>query len=74
MNVVEIVYRPTWQPFKPLVSLLARLRFPSLSAECNEDENRARRTFILDMMDAYPEAFQNEYDCQTMMAFYPSRF
>jgi hypothetical protein len=74
MSVVEITSRPIWQPFKRLISLLAGLRRPSLHTEHDEAENRARRTFILEMMDAYPEAFQHENDCQTMMGFYPSRF
>jgi hypothetical protein len=37
-------------------------------------ENRMRRTFILEMMEAHPEAFQHELDVQNMMHFYPSRF
>ena len=74
MSVVEITSRPTWQPFKRLLFLFTNLRGPSVHAEYDEAENRARRTFILEMMDAHPEAFQHEHDFQHMMVFYPSRF
>ena len=74
MSFVEIEPRPTRLTFKPMISLLARLRLPSLQADCDENETRTRRTFILEMMEAHPEAFQHEFDCQTIMGFYPSRF
>ena len=39
-----------------------------------EEENRARREFILDMMHYNPEALQSELGIQMMMHVYPSKF
>jgi hypothetical protein len=73
MSIVEIEPRSIWLAFKPVVSLLARLKVSSPQVDCDESATRARRTFILEMMETHPEAFQNEFDCQTMMGFYPSQ-
>ncbi|AXI41438.1 hypothetical protein C1J02_05325 [Sulfitobacter sp. SK011] len=62
--------------WKPLALLLeafnsARIR-PTISAD-SDDEIRARRDCILEMMQSNPEAFQSELDFQCMMHHYPSR-
>ena len=74
MSVVEIPPRLSCKPLTLLVSFLSQINILPWNTECGEEENRARRDFIMEMMDAHPEAFQHEIDCQTMMRFYPSRF
>lgn len=74
MSLSETHSRLNWHPFKPLLSALSRLRPFSSPTDCGGAEDCARRRFILDMMDAHPDAFQHELNCQTIMKFYPSRF
>ena len=38
------------------------------------DRDRAHRDFILDRMEACPEAFQSESDLHAMMHCFPGRF
>lgn len=74
MSVVENTPRLSCKPLTLLVSFLSQIKILPSNTQCGEEENRARRDFIMEMMDAHPEAFQHEIDCQTMMRFYPSRF
>ncbi len=74
MSVVEISPRLFHQPFTLVVSFFSRRPPRSGDTDRCEDESRARRAFIVEMMEAHPEAFQHELDCQTMMHLYSSRF
>ncbi len=74
MSAVASHVRPFLHPLMSRISQLARLKHPKADAKEDERENRDRRNFILEMMDAHPEAFQSELDCQSMMIFYSSRF
>ncbi|WP_165352756.1 hypothetical protein [Loktanella sp. IMCC34160] len=38
------------------------------------EDNRERRDFIRDMIDANPDAFASEYDVQQMMSHFPGHF
>lgn len=38
------------------------------------DEQRADRAFLNDVLDHCPEAFRSEEDVQTMMCLFPGRF
>lgn len=71
----------------PSMPFLPYFRFPALRGigrlfrleleprEIDEDEDsRARRDFVLDMMDRHPAAFAGEYDVQEMMRHFPQRF
>ena len=74
MSVVEVIPRPNWKISERLASFFSRLRAPLADTEVAEDERRAGRAFVLEMMEAHPDAFQHEFDYETMMRFYPSRF
>ena len=74
MSVVAIQSHHIWKPFGLATSLLSKVIGSTKETEVHDQETRARRDFILEMMDAHPEAFQHEMDFQTMMGFYPSRF
>jgi len=74
MSVVAIQSHQIWKPFGLATSLLSKVIGSTEDTEVRDQESRARRDFILEMMDAHPEAFQHEMDFQTMMSFYPSRF
>lgn len=43
-------------------------------APATPDETRARRDFIIDMLDEKATALASEADVQTMMLIYPCRF
>ena len=73
MKLFAIQSHSIWQPFRLVASCLSHLISFSVDTEVDEQENRDRRHFVMEMMDAHPEAFQHEIDCQTMMKFYPSR-
>ncbi|MDU8945772.1 hypothetical protein [Ovoidimarina sediminis] len=73
MSVVEIIPRPNWKISERLASFFSRLRVPPADTEVSEDERRAGRALVREMMEAHPEAFQHEFDYETMMRFYPSR-
>ena len=72
MSTVAIQSTFIWQPMKFVASRLAQSERPSADTDVGAQVNRARRDFILEMMDAHPDAFQHEFDCQTVMKFYPS--
>lgn len=73
MSVVETNSRAPWQPMVSVFSFLRRLKHPSFDTAIDEDESRARRDFILELMQTHPDAFQHELDCRTMMELYHSR-
>ena len=85
MSVIAIEFRPSLQVLKSAVARLFQSK-PALAdtdtdtdtgTDTDECENRARRYFILEMMEAHPEAFQHGQhglDCQTMMELYHPRF
>ena len=60
--------------FKPFRDFLASFLASAKKQPDIEEESRARRDFILDMMHEHPEAFQSELDIQNMMRICPSRF
>lgn len=64
----------SWKPFRFLKSIASITRKKPVNTARAQAENRMRRAFILEMMEAHPEAFQHELDVQNMMHFYPSRF
>ena len=73
MNLAVIPSPSLWKPLQKLHSLFAiRARDASDTGSATPDQ--ARRDFILEMMQAHPDAFQHEMDVQTMMHFYPARF
>jgi hypothetical protein len=74
MSIIETNFRPPWQPIKSIFSFFRWLKRPSVDIAVYEDESRAQRDFILDMMEVHPDAFQHEVDCLTMMELYHSRF
>ncbi len=74
MSFAESYFHQTWQTFGPVVAFFSRLKRSSVDTVVGEDASRARRDFILEMMEAHPDAFQHEIDIQTMMNVYPSRF
>ena len=74
MSLVETNARPFWQPRNWFPSLFKRMKRFSVDAADSSEESRARRTFILEMMDSHPDAFEHEFSCQTMMGLYRSRF
>jgi hypothetical protein len=63
-----------WKPFRFLKSIASITRKKPVNTANTDAENQMRRAFILEMMEAHPEAFQHELDIQNMMHFYPSRF
>ena len=74
MSTIAIQSNPISQCIRLVASKLSHMFGPSVETEIDVQDNRARRDFVLEMMDAHPEAFQHEIDCQTMMTYYPSRF
>ncbi|UWR01915.1 hypothetical protein K3740_12705 [Ruegeria conchae] len=74
MSAAASQTRPTWKWFGFATSFLSKMIGPSTDIEVHDQEGRAHRDFILDMMDAHPEALQHEMDFETLMRFYPSRF
>ena len=73
MSAIAVQSHLTWKLFGLATSLLSKVLGPSIDTEVDDQESRARRAFILEMMEAHPEAFQHELDFQNMMSFYPSR-
>ena len=73
MSAITVQSNLTWKLFGLATSLLSKVLGPSIDTEVDDQESRTRRDFILEMMEAHPEAFQHELDFQTMMSFYPSR-
>lgn len=74
MILVTITDTPPSQLLMYLRRVLSLIQWRPTSQADSEEENRERRDFVLEMMQAHPDAFQNELDCQAMMHFYPSRF
>lgn len=72
LNTIAITPPLTSQAFLHWIRALVR-RQATPTAD-SADECRDRRAFIVEMMDAHPDAFRSELDCQMMMHFYPGRF
>lgn len=65
----------------PLIPLSGWLRFsvtphpvPPPATEAEQDADRARRDFMLEMLDLHPEAFASEHSVQSMLSLYRERF
>ena len=65
----------------PLFSLFGWLRFSGTArqatppaAEAEQDADRNRRDFILEMLDLHPEAFASDHSVQSMLSLYRERF
>lgn len=42
--------------------------------DADRDDSRARRDFLMDMLDRNPDAFASEHDVQSMIRLYPGHF
>lgn len=73
MAAMETFLRP--EPFSRIAALV-RLWFSKRVRYVEEapDETRARRDFILEMMDECPDAFLHEDNMRTAMLYYSGRF
>lgn len=60
---------PSWN--KLIFGLLPKGRRPRVFLE---EETRARRAFVTEMLDRNPEAFSSAEDVQAMMSCFPDRF
>ena len=65
----------------PLFGLTEWLRFSGTAhpatppaSEAEQDADRARRDFVLEMLDLHPEAFASDHSVQSMMSLYRERF
>ena len=56
-----------------LARVFAGMMRPNAPAPLS-DHDRARRSFVQDMMQENPDAFLSEADVQCMMRVYPGRF
>ena len=74
MSVVAIQFRPIWKCFGLTTSFLSKMIVAPIDTKVDDQESRARRDFILEMIYANHEAFQHEMDFQTLVKFYPSKF
>ncbi|OYX44497.1 MAG: hypothetical protein B7Z02_05190 [Rhodobacterales bacterium 32-67-9] len=73
MSITSPRFRlPEW----PSLSGLLRRVLPSFPPinDADADADRARRDFVLDMLDRHPEAFASEFDVQGMLSLYRDRF
>ncbi len=74
MSISSPLFRlPGW----PSLSGLLRWIFPPLgpsTTEADEDADRDRREFMLEMLDRHPDAFSSEFDVQSMLSLYRDRF
>ncbi len=70
-----VISRPSfWSRFEDfLESLVSSRDCETPNHELHED-SRARRDFMLEMLDRNPEAFQSEFDVQNMARLYRCRF
>ena len=61
--------------FQTLISLLPRFdRTETFAAPSTEEEDRARRDFILEMMDEHPDAFAHEDGARAAQYYFSGRF
>ncbi|MCV2874128.1 hypothetical protein OEZ71_17660 [Defluviimonas sp. WL0050] len=65
----------------PLFDFAGWLRFSSTArpatppaTEAEQDADRARRDFVLEMLDRHPEAFASDHSVQSMLSLYRERF
>jgi hypothetical protein len=73
------MFAPTPETRSPaLLDVIAawidRAAAPRASADAPPGADRARRDFMLGMLDDHPDAFCSEADVQCMMHLYPGRF
>jgi hypothetical protein len=74
MTTETLQQQVPWRPVRFLGFLVRRaVKHPTVPEEMAQDD-RARRAFVLEMMEAHPDAFQHELDVQAMMHCYPARF
>jgi len=74
MNTVVTQAPSYWNPFRFFKFIPSNARKEPANTASSDEESRIRRSFVLEMMQAHPEAFQHELDVQTMMQFYSLRF
>lgn len=65
----------------PLIFLSGLFRSSGTARRCQpaatqaeQDDNRARRDFMLEMLDRHPDAFASDHSVQSMLSFYSDRF
>ena len=67
--------RPTiWKRIEYLWKTLVPSRNCATPPEDTQEDSRAERDFILEMLDRNPDAFQSEMDVQAMAHFYRCKF
>lgn len=44
------------------------------ATEAEQDDDRARRDFMLEMLDRHPEAFASDHSVRSMLSLYSDRF
>lgn len=60
---------PDW-----LALAMASGRTGERSTEADQDADRARRDFMLEMLDRHPESFSSDQSVQSMLSLYRERF
>lgn len=63
-----------WTRFEQLAKSLVSRRNIARPPEDRQEEVRAGRDFVLEMMDKYPDAFQSELDIHNLAHLYRGRF
>ena len=67
--------KPTiWTRFQDVWKTLVPSRDCATAPEDLQEDSRAERDFILEMLDRNPDAFQSEMDVQAMAHFYRCKF
>jgi hypothetical protein len=67
--------RPSfWKRFEVLLEILVPSQDCTTPRDASREDSRARRDFILEMLDRNPDAFQSELDVQNMARLYRCKF
>ena len=63
-----------WRHFQDFWKTLVPSRKCATPPDDSQEDSRAERDFILEMLDRHPDAFQSELDIQHMAHLYRSKF
>ncbi len=67
--------RPTiWRSFQDFWKTLVPSKDYATPSDDSQEDSRARRDFVLEMLDRNPDSFQSELDIQNMARLYRCKF
>lgn len=74
MTSVALSRPSIWKRFEDFLESLVPSRDCATSPNDSQEDSRASRDFVLEMLERSPEVFQSELDIQSMARLYRCKF